>query len=114
MRQSLGGTNGLRQDALAKLRLDGGAGDKVDRASKHLRQATPQAGKLEQRDGPGKVNQQVDIAAGPGLSARRGAKQKQALGSQRLPILARRLQSTNDLSLVHGCPCRCLSCHAPP
>jgi len=76
---SLGGTHGLAQNLLPKLRLQRIARDQIDGATEQGLQTPTEAGELEERHGRVEVHEDVDVAARLQLLAGCGTEQPQFL-----------------------------------
>src|SRR5512133_3119225 len=69
-RQSLGGTDGLGENAVAQLALHGVAHDQIDAAAEDLLEAVLDAEEVEQAHGAVEVDQEIHIAVRSGLPSR--------------------------------------------
>src|SRR5262245_797825 len=76
-RHSLGGTDGLGEDSLAKLTLHRVTHHQVHAAPQHLFQALLDPEEVEKADGPLKVHEEIDVAPGTGLASRHRTEQVQ-------------------------------------
>jgi len=101
-RQSLGGTNGLGEDAVPQLALHGVAHDQVDATAEDLLQSALHPEEVEQADGLVEVDEEVDVAGGTGFSARDRAEEVERADAQRRELWTRRGKSLDGLPTGHG------------
>jgi hypothetical protein len=89
IRQSLGGTDGLSQHSLPKLRLQGSGRNEVDSGAQNLFEKPTQAHKLKKTDRNAKLDEEIHVAVGAGVATRHRPEYCQALdveSIQRFPL----------------------------
>lgn len=100
-RQSLGGTERLREDPVPQLALHGVAHDQVDAAAEDLLEPALNTEEVEQADGLVEVDEEVDVAGGAGLAARDRAEEVERTDAQRRELWMRRSKSLDGLPTGH-------------